>query len=279
MRQILKDNLFEKGFNIGHVDSITNANTVKKWNFTPSNPEWKICQWCSNYSLLDDAQTESTSLFNKISNKQKQIIRTNNGELILCIKTDLEYQHDRVDGEGWPHLLIEQFFEDQKLSQFSNINAEISFDFVSFKSHMKNNNNLHTFQVTWYFCISNRNKQSKGYEDFFWFGIPFIDTPRFPIGQPYEAVDAGKEDASNKYIISIDPKEYISKEVKPGDTLKFSGDILPRMKKAFEQAKLKGFLKNTNFEDLEIISTNFGIEDTGTFDGTLKINSINVYEK
>lgn len=279
MKQILKDKYFEKGFNIGHVNSLTNPNTIKPWKLSNENPDWKICQWCSNYSLQDNAKTEHDEFLDKIYNEQKEITRFKNGSLILSIKTDKEYKHDRLNNDGWPHLLIEQFFDNVNLSKLNNLNVDINFDFVSFFNHMKNNNELHTFQVTWYFCISNRNKLSKGYQDFFWFGIPFIDTPRFAMGQPYEAVDSGKEDASNKYIISINPKNYIFGETKIGSNLKFSGDILPNIKNAFNRAKEKGFLKSTNFEDLELISTNFGIEDTGTFDGSIKINSINIYEK
>jgi len=279
MKQILKDRHFEKGFNIGHVDSISNAKTSKPWRFNHENPEWKICQWCSNFSLLDNAIKEQTETYQKIYNEQKEITRFNNGELILYIKSDKEYQHDRVDGEGWPHLLIEQFFTGIELSKLTSLIADINFDFVSFENHMKNSGPLHTFQVTWYFCISNQNPKSKGFQDFFWFGIPFIDTPRFKTGQPYEAVDSGKEDATCKYIISIDPKDYVLKPTKPGDELKFHDDILPLIKNAFLRAKEKGFLKTTDFKDLELMSTNFGIEDTGTFDGALKINSINVFEK
>lgn len=277
MIQILQDRNFALGFKIGFVDSLKDAHKYVSWKLGNEEPIWKLAQWCSKFSLIDENIKESNNIYSKISNEQKSITRFKDGSLILDISSDKEYDHDRLDGEEWPHLLIEQSFKDIKLSMLDFLNIDINFDFLSFKNHMKNPSELHTFQVTWYFCISNQNKNSHGYDDFFWFGIPFIDTPRLPMGKPYEAVDSGKADATAKYIINIDPKEYINKKTEVGDNFKFSGDILPRIKKAFSIAKNKGYLKSSEFEDMQLLSTNFGIEDTGTFDGAIKINNIDIY--
>jgi len=278
MNKILKDTDFNNGFYIGHIDSTNHPNTNTLWKFNDKEPSWKICQWFSNFSLQDNNKKESTPNYQKIFNEQKSVTRNKDGSLILEIYTFKEYKHDRLENEAWPHLLIEQFFEEVYLYKLTSFNVLIDFDFISFKNHMINNNDLHTFQITWYFCISNINKNSKGYKDFFWFGLPFIDTPRLPIGKPYEAQDYGKEDSTGKYIINIDLKNDIKSPILVGDNIKYSNDILPNLKKAFEMAKKKGFLKTSNYEDMGLISTNFGIEDTGTFDGTIKINKINIYE-
>lgn len=278
MKQITKDKNFQKGFQISHIDSIDHHNDVMLWRFGLLRPDWKICQWCSKFSLMDESHKEKVGNTYKMYNQQKEIIRNEDNSLTLTIKTDKEYEHDRLDGEPWPHLLLEQSFKHVKLKNLTNLIADIDFDFLSFTNHMKEKGELYTFQVTWYFCIANNNKRSKGYKDFFWFGLPFIDTPRLPMGKPYEAVDSGKEDCTSKYIISFDPKEYISKPTEPGDNFKFNKDILPRIKEAFNRAKAKGYLRNCNFEDMELGSTNFGIEDTGTFDGTIRINHINIFE-
>ena len=126
--------------------------------------------------------------------------------LLIFIRTDKEYTHDRLPREDWPHLLIEQFFKGVNLSKLDNLMVDIDFELLSFEDHMgERKKDLHSLQIGWDLSIDNQNKKSKGYKDFFWFGMPFIDMPRFPKGQPYEAADLGKDDCTGKYIISMDP--------------------------------------------------------------------------
>jgi hypothetical protein len=99
------------------------------------------------------------------------------------------------------------------------------------------------------------------------------------MGKPYEAADLGKEDCTSKYIINVDPHFYIKKNTEVGDNFNIKLDILPYIKNAYEKAKKAGYLKTSVFEDLELVSTNFGIEDTGTFDGTIRLNKINIWEE
>lgn len=281
MKQILKDHKFRKGFSISYVKANRYNKDMMVWKFVPGQTVWKICQWGSRFSLVENCTIAASNKHVKhIANEQKSITRNRGGTVTLSIKTDKEYLHDRLHGEEWPHLLLEQFFHGINISKLNNLTVSIDFDFLDFVDHMgERRQDLHTFQVGWYFCVGNKNRKSEGFDDFFWFGLPFIDTPRLPMGKPYEAADLGKEDSTKKYIINIDPHLYIKKNVEVGDNFKVKMDILPYLTKAFEKAKSVGYLTNTKFEDLELVSTNFGIEDTGTFDGTIRLNSIDIVEE
>lgn len=276
MQNLLKDPNFEDGFNIGHNNSLTYTGTMLEWKFKTNTPSWKICQWCTHFPLYENCQIETTAGRKSIFNEQKRIDRNIDGSVILSIKTDKEYPTPRVQSsDGWPHLLLEQFFEGIKLSYLKKLIMDVDFEFADFKDHLGSlRNYLHTFQVSWYLAIGNRNKKSKGYGDFFWFGLPFIDYPRYDFPQSYRAMDGGKEDATKKFIVAIEPSKFLSEKTKVGNHYQVKFSALEEIKEAFEFAKKQGFLQTTNFKDLEIISMNFGIEDTGTFDGSLKINHI-----
>lgn len=275
MRNLLKDSNFEEGFLIGHIDSIVYTGTMLEWKWKTVTPSWKICQWCSHFPLYENCQIETTAKKKSIFNSQKRVDRNEDGSVVLSIQTDQEYPEPRKAEDGWPHLLLEQFFEGIHLSSMHQLVMDIDFEFVDFKDHLGAlRTPLHTFQVSWYLAVGNRNRASKGYSDFFWFGLPFIDHPRFDFPQSYRAIDGGKEDATNKFIIAIEPQKFLKEKTKVGNHYLVKFPALEEIKEAFAFAKKQGFLSTTNFEDLEIISTNFGIEDTGTFDGSLKINHI-----
>jgi len=278
MQHYIKDRNFKKGIGISHLISNSYSKDMMVIKFKPTHcVNWKIRQWGSAHSLYDICNVINNDQEKLIVNKAKKIL-IKDGSISLYINGKAEYTHDRKQGEGWPHLLIEQFFSNIKIFNLNNLHAKINFDFVNFEDHMGDRRTeLHTFQVGWYFAIGNKNKNSKGYDDFYWFGLPFIDTPRLPMGKPYEAIDVGKEDSTNKYIINISASNYLNKPTEPGDNYSIDIDILPYIKEAFEKAKSKGYMRNTALEDLELISTNFGIENTGTFSGEIKVNEIDIY--
>ena len=275
--ELLKDTDFQNGFVVGHIDSLAYTGNMLEWKFNTMTPSWKICQWCSKYPLFENCEIRKDGDNRTISNAQKSVTRLEDGSVKLLLKTDLEYDHPREGHEGWPHLLLEQFFIDNRLTSLKELTMDVDFEFTYFKDHMKETRtNLHTFQVSWYLAIANRNQESKGYGDFLWFGLPFIDYPRYDFPQPFRAVDGGKEDATQKYIVAVDPHLYLEEKTHVGSHYQVEVPVLALIKEAFEYAKGQGYLKNTEFEDLGLLSTNFGIEDTGTFDGELWIHHIHL---
>lgn len=273
MNEILKDKTFKEGFYIKGDDGLYNISLLKD-----KKPCWKLAEHFSKFLLKDDMDVIETPFFYEISNKGK-VVTNKEGALTLSIECKEEYDHIREDGEAWPHLLIEQDIFDQKLCKMKRLEVSLDLDFNSLTSYMKKRNKLHTLQVSLYIAIGSRKEDSKGANDYLWFGLPLIDAPRYHKPKRYVSQDVGKEDCTNKLIYSIDPSLYMKDIFTVGDNLHFTIDILPYIKKAFRKAKSLNYLKYVDYKDMELLSTNFGFEATGCFSGSICINKISFKEE
>ena len=274
--QVIKDATFKKGFNIGHIDALVSRDSIGTWLVNEENQAyWKICQWCSNFDLLDGMKIYNQSIYT-FQNKAKKIILDRNQETIsLEILAQNEYKQPRVENQGWPHLLLEQDYQNEFLKNFKKfeVTAKISFDY--FQDYMNDEkNNLHTCQFQWFFAIGKRSFQET--TDFFWFGIGLSDYPRYDFPPPYQAIDGGKEENTNKFIYIVGSENYLKKPLIPNQTVEFSYNFINEIKEAYQKAISLGYLQNVDFDDLEIISTNIGIEMTGTFQAKYTIHKINI---
>lgn len=278
MREIIKDTKFRNGFMITHTNGLITKNVIKVVNYMNTaliKPNWKIAQWCSKYNLANGIEriTDDYAYIYEDIGKALKVYPLS-GQVSLYVRGSKEYEKPRIDGEGWPHLLLEQDFRDVKLEKIKDCEIEIDFSFEYFKNYMAERNNLHTAQFQWFFSITNKNSKSKGFNDFFWFGLSFIDFPRYDYPPSYEAVDGGKEEHTNKFICIVDSKDYLKEPVEIGKKVCVKYNIKNHIITAFKKAKEKGYLLNCKFEDMEISSMNVGWEVTGTFDVGLIIEKI-----
>lgn len=273
--QILKDVLFKKGFNIRATTHVENEDINPDYILKLNNdkPEWFISQWFSKDSLKNGIEIKNNKVRLQDSTK---CLRTDDNGIYLELNGSKEYSTIRKIDEPWAHLLLEQIFNGEKLINHDKLEMVIDFDFIKWIDHMKESidKNIHTAQFQWFLNFANFNKESKGYKDFFWFGISFMDIPRYDFTPEYMAMDGGKDDSSLKFIYIIDSKEFLNKKINLNDNIKIKLDVIKYIKYGFEQAKSRGFLKDTNYEDLGFNSTNIGFEVTGTFDIGVKINKI-----
>lgn len=280
MSELLRDRTFEYGFNVLRRSLLeNNHDELMELSFHHGKPEWRLAEYFSHYDFYTHRDITEKDGFYRISNEGKEIIREKDGSLTLSIHAETEYDHPRVDGEPWPHLLIEEEFFHHHLKTMKHLRVHLTLDFLALESFMnQTRNDLHTLQVSLYFALGSRNKNSKGYQDFYWFGLPFIDAPRYHFPKQWINQDIGKEDATNKLIYTIDPHVYMKEEFRPGDTLTIDLDILPYMLNAFQTAKEKSYIQNVPLEDVEILSLNFGYEVTGSFNGKMKLSDFSIEE-
>ena len=61
-----------------------------------------------------------------------------------------------------------------------------------------------------------------------------------------------------------------------GKWQKFRHDMLPYIVKAFNDAKGKGYLKTSNFEDMVVANTNTGWEVTGPYDAKSELRGYSI---
>lgn len=275
MISILKDKTFNEGFVLLKRSlNEDNKTNLKSICFNDGKPVWRVADYFSKELLMDIHIVEKNINNYKIYNDYKMLMKDENG-LTLEIKTDKEFDHLRTDGEAWPHLLIEQEFNNELINSFKSLVVKMNLSFLQFESFInETRNDLHTLQVSLYFAIGSRKNN-----DFFWFGIPFIDFPRYQIAKPYEEMDKGKEDATKKLIYAINPTLYVKEHFNVGDDLSIELDILPYIKKGFNKAKEMMFLRGVEYDELEIFSINFGFEATGTFNGKIRINDFDILKE
>lgn len=286
MKQIIEDNSFNDGFMLCHTDALVSREPIKRFTFgemSEAKPIWKIAQWCSRYNLANGREKIYDDASYEYSDETKSVrVWRGKGRIKLSLEASKEYFHPRREGENWPHILIEQEFqEDYFLSRLKETEQQIEFTITRFCDHMSSDekNMLHTAQFQWFLAIQNRNKSSKGYGDFFWFGLPFWDYPRYNYPPEFKAVDGGKEENTGKFINIIGAGEFLKNPVTIGETVSLSVPVYDRIKEGFECAKANHYLKDSDWQDMCIGNMNLGFEVTGTFDVEVTINKLNIFIK
>jgi hypothetical protein len=283
MKQIIEDVTFEKGFHLYHTDGLTTRNPVKFLNYggiEQGTPNWKIAQWGSRFNLANGTEWIYDDYSYEYRDESKYFRSyKGQGRIELGLDASKEYQHPRRENENWPHILLEQeFAENYYCFQQDRMIQTVDFEITKYVNRMDDTerNMLHTVQFQWFLAIQNRNLQSTGYGDFFWFGLPFYDYPRYNFPPAFQAKDGGKEENTGKFINIIDSREILDKPVILGERYNIKVDSLGRIKEAFYTAKENNFLQNCCWEDMCISNMNIGFEITGTFDVSVMINKIQV---
>jgi len=279
--EVITDTNYTNGIGLEGSNSANTEITRVLYPFGKSknNFSWKLAQWGSRFDLKD-AQQEPGNDGITYSNAGKSIaFKTIDGSTQITMKMfgSKEYLTPRKFGEDWPHLLLEETFENPlAVSSIDTLNFNLDFRilFSELKMNPESYNpGIHTTQFTVYLTIQNKNKDSKGYGDFIWFGIPLYDY-RYDIIEEYSAADIGKDDASNKFIFSTASTNLFEEVAKDGRWIQISKDIIGIIQNAFTTAKQRGFLKESNYEDMYITSTNMGWETPGTFDCAIQYKNL-----
>lgn len=271
--ELITDRSFQHGIEISGNDSAypLPIDTMFPFGNSPVKPLWRLAQWGSKFLINSGSfSKKSDSIIyygksKKISFFKKNINITEIGLEVLGSK---EFKTPRKLNEEWPHLLLEQYINsDFKLCELEVLEYSASFKLDYCFNFMGEtfNPELHTAQFTQYFTIQNMNKESKGYGDFFWFGIPVYDY-RYKYIKLYAEQDLGKDDATKKFIYSVSSSDIFDGNLHENNTINISSNIYPHIQKGFETAKQRGYLPETTFNDLSVTSMNVGWEVPGIFD-------------
>ncbi len=280
MAQILSDIKFENGFELYHVDKLVTDRPVAVFNLkntAKAYPDWKLAQWCSKYNLANGSETVDQSANYRIADRSKEVtLDTRTGRISLSLTASNEYTAPRREGEGWPHLLIEQEFKTKpKILGGGAIDLTMEFCIDRMTDrHSGDRQELHTAQFSWIFALSDQSGGA-GHGDFVWFGCPIYDA-RYAMPGAFAAQDGGKQENTGKFIYFIDSKNYLSSPVETGKRYGFTLNAAPYMAEALETAKRRGFIRNSRPEDFVLHNTNIGWEVTGTFDAALTLLKISV---
>lgn len=285
--EVLGDVTFENGLAVSLLDpkdvtanggfEKTNPDTLY-FNNDKVNPTWQMAQWYSKHDIAHAQPIRHSDNSIEYSNKGKKIVRYEDGSLLLEIITSTEYEHPRVDGENWPHLLIEQAFKKcPNIGTVKALNFSIALQLIKCDNKMNDgeyDTNYHTAQSPLYFILRNVNSKSADYNKSIWLGIQSFD-------YRYEKM---REDELISWDLGTDMYIYNVPQIKIWGDIKFQDmkvheakvDILPLVKDAVNSMKSKDIFTSTTLDDLELVSINFGWEIPGTFDTAIKVKGISL---
>ena len=260
---------------------------------------WVFSQWGSKYDIYDYAERNyfnGGDAFTYVSDGKVidgetvpgkiLTIDSTVGSVYMELNAETEYDAPRQDGESWPHTLLSQDFGDNlvHVSELSDLVMNMSYEITKFEDCMGDtaDSNKHCAQLVWYITLQNRTPGHEDYGKYVWFGITLWDNRiSGAVFGGYAAEDAGKEDATHAFIyqpsseiVHSDGKCPVVNEYRTVDF-----HLLEAARAAFNTAKERGYLGNTEWEDLYIGGMNFGFEVTGTYNVAAKIDSVGVYYK
>jgi hypothetical protein len=142
------------------------------------------------------------------------------------------------------------------------------------------NPSCHAAQLVWFITIQNRNKASKDYGKYIWYGMPLWDNRS--VGKINNATshhDAG----TDTLIYSMGGRHYLSETngaiPQVGVRSRACADVYPIIKSAFAEAISKGYLGTTQWQDLAIGGMNYGFEVPGTYNIAASMHDVGVYYK
>ncbi len=275
MTEIVNDREFADGFEVRHVEKRVTDRPVAIFDFrhtAKNRPSWQLAQWGNKHNLANGREIVRQDGAYEIYDESKRVIADpEKRTATLELDAGNEYTVPRVEGEGWPHLLLEQWFRERKpVFAAKKITATIELCVNKVVCLQSAPELYHTAQISWIFAIADRKNG-----DYVWFGLPLYDY-RWERPSAFIAQDGGKPENTGKLIYFIDSALYLDRPVAVGGKTRVSLDVKPFMEAAVTEAKKRGFLKNSDPEDMVIENTNIGWEVTGTFDVSFTLSDISV---
>lgn len=279
------DTRFQHGFLLGYSDSSRGRAVESVLNFGDTNnlPVWRLCQWATKHSLGKAPCVTSDDAFS-YENEAKRVVvgrlDSRNQGLTLEMRAGAEYgKKARLSGEPWPHLLVEQdAIRMIALDELEAIRFRIRVRLLYCESRMpprEYDPGLHAAQFQMFFIVKNIKPGSPDHNNFFWFGVPFFDS-RHDIPPAFMAADAGKKDATGKFIHTLGGETLGEKPLKSGQWMALDVDLLPHIVKGLQEASKRGYLKDSNPQDYAVANMNMGWEMPGTFDAAAQVQDLEI---
>jgi len=278
--ELLADPGFRQGFEV-YDPTPGKKVVVGKIGTSPSGepPAWGIAQWSSKFSLAGASPETLSDGATQYADGAKTVIRGPSGsehaDLVLAIDSRKEWNGAaRKQGEPWPHLLVEQRIAPRcpPLTEVKGLRFSIDA-FFKRSARLETADydpSLHAAQFLIYFTVQNQNKDSSGYGDFLWLGVPVYDDRGL-----YEEKVIEGDVGLGKLIFNPSREIYTETDPQIGIWIKFEADLLPLAKKGLEEAWKRGFLKGSqNLADYTLGGMNVGWEAPGMNLGEMQVRDL-----
>ncbi len=282
---LFEDMRFERGFLLSYPDVVHGRSVERVLDFgkAGARPVWRLCQWGTRYSLAD-AECVHDNDEHIYANRAKRVLiggpASPNRDLILEVHGSAEYGDSvRRRGRSWPHLLVEQdATELYRLDECRRVELSISCRLLYCRNRMGDadyNPSLHAAQFQLFLIVRNINREDEEYGEYYWFGVPLFDS-RHAIPPAYMAKDAGKSDATGKFIYTVDGRSLGIGSLADGTWLTLHVDLLPFVKCGLGEAVSRGYVASDTPRDYAIANMNMGWEIPGTFDAAFQVRDLRI---
>ena len=251
-------------------------------------PVWRLAQWDSGPCFVESRiESDPTVITDGMGRSFSYDPETN----VMTFEFDTSlYYHGKpaVEGDYWPHFLIEQdnfsqSLESSKDMDFLICDAErlvLSMDIrmLEFLETPIDGDWTRAAQFLMYFYVKGTDSH-----DFCWFGVQLFDN-RGDRTNHYIGYDGGKADASGAMIYSIGSKyvyrnsgRTLYKDQEPdigGEWVHVEIDLTPYLKDMLKKGKADGYFTVDSLSELYIGGMNVGWETIGTFYHTMEIRNL-----
>ena len=254
---------------------------------TASNPVWRLAQWDSGPSLVENRVASAPAAITDGIGRRFAFDPAEK-KMTFELDTALYYQgRAAVSGDYWPHLLVEQenflHGNNHEIKKYLNCGADcmmLSFDIrlTEFEATPIDGDWVRAAQFLMYFYV-------KGVQtnDFCWLGLQLFDNRRDQT-EHYIGYDNGNPSTSGAMIYSIGSKHVygnsgrtLYNEGAPdtgGEWVHVEIDLRPYLEEMLEIGARDGYFKVDSLSDLCINGMNIGWETIATFDHTMEVKNL-----
>ena len=260
---LVGDSGFRRGFSVNDRDG---KEQVLRWgNATrPENeqkPVWHTAQHGSKSCFADAAFCKFRNNGLAFQDDFQTLIvhpEGNDADVILGVNAMKEYGGIwRQPGDPWPHLYVQQEisgpggwlgFAAPTLADLERLDLDLSVRLL-YDHQPKGpgfNPNVHAAQFTLFLTVQNLNRQSKGFGDYYWFGVALYDN-RHKVTKLFVMQDKGqaRKKGTEKLIYDVGIAAFTSAVVAKGNWVAIRGDVLPHLRAGLAECWKRGFLPDS----------------------------------
>jgi hypothetical protein len=262
-----------------------------RWEQQAAPPVWQTAQHHSKSCFADAAYQQLIARGFRFQDKW-QLLRIHPDDIaadFVCgVNGGAEFGGQwRAKGDPWPHLYLEQKISAPgghlaqtapDLAALARLHFAINLKLLHDKRPDSPRRDVHTHaaQFLFFLTVQNLNRQSKGYGDYYWFGINLYDD-RKPVTTFYAAQDKGgeKKKGTNKFIYSLGLDAFTKQVVAAGDWVPVTGDLLPHIVAGLQESWKRGYLSDSReLADYKLGGLVMGWEVTGLNDVAIAVKGL-----
>jgi len=282
-RELIRDPHFQNGFLLLEPKLGKRAVYGEATHETASaKPVWDLCQWSSRFPLESVRAKRPPDGLLCFTNAAKRIALGTLGsaaaDLSLGVNACVEYSgHARKNsGEPWVHLLVQQELEQPPLlADLESCRFQVEARLTHSKLFRTEDYapSRHAAQFLIYLTIANRNPQSPGFGQYYWFGTPLYDD-RERIVPACQAQDFGD---TRMFIYTLSSEVFAKQSTHDEQWVTFAKELVPHMRDGLAAGWQRGFMAGSrDVADYRVTGIVIGWEVPGIFDVELQLRNLSL---